>query len=145
MLSDYLSEDRILLNSDITDKYELLKALVYLQVDDLELKEKILKDAIEREAMLSTAVGNKIALPHVKSEQIKSVSIAIITLEKPIDFEASSGEPIQIAFMILSNPYEYHTHLKLISEISNKCSDLSDVEKLIKCTEKSDFINLLAE
>lgn len=50
--------------------------------------------------MSSTAVGEGIAIPHAKSEAVKSPSMAAMTVPNGVDYEAMDDEPSNLLFMI---------------------------------------------
>ena len=74
----------------------------------------ILQVLLAREAMGTTAVGDGIAIPHVRNPilvQLPVPKIALCFLSKPIDFGALDGKPVQILFTIISPTIRMHLHL----------------------------------
>jgi PTS system nitrogen regulatory IIA component len=79
---------------------------------------------LAREALASTAIGDGIAIPHVRSPIVLHVPCPQITLcflEKPIDFGALDGEPVHILFSLVSPTVRAHLHL--LSELSHALHD----------------------
>lgn len=74
----------------------------------------ILQVLLAREAMGTTAVGDGIAIPHVRNPilvQLPVPKIAICFLSQPVDFGALDGKPVQILFTIISPTIRMHLHL----------------------------------
>jgi PTS system nitrogen regulatory IIA component len=74
----------------------------------------ILQVLLAREAMGTTAVGDGIAIPHVRNPilvQLPVPKIALCFLAQPIDFGALDGKPVQILFTIISPTIRMHLHL----------------------------------
>jgi PTS system nitrogen regulatory IIA component len=74
----------------------------------------ILQVLLAREAMGTTAVGDGIAIPHVRNPilvQLPLPKIALCFLSQPIDFGALDGKPVQILFTIISPTIRMHLHL----------------------------------
>jgi PTS system nitrogen regulatory IIA component len=74
----------------------------------------ILQVLLAREAMGTTAVGDGIAIPHVRNPilvQLPVPKIALCFLAEPVDFGAVDGKPVQILFTIISPTIRMHLHL----------------------------------
>ena len=74
----------------------------------------ILQVLLAREAMGTTAVGNGIAIPHVRNPilvQLPVPKIALCFLSHPLDFGALDCKPVQILFTIISPTIRMHLHL----------------------------------
>ncbi|MGE5233531.1 MAG: PTS sugar transporter subunit IIA [Acidobacteriota bacterium] len=69
---------------------------------------------LAREALGSTAVGDGIAIPHVRNPVILHLERPMITvcfLERPVDFGALDGKPVQVLFTLTSPTVRAHLHL----------------------------------
>lgn len=69
---------------------------------------------LAREALGSTAIGDGIAIPHVRSPVILHLDRPMITvcfLEQPIDFGALDGKPVNALFTLVSPTVRAHLHL----------------------------------
>ncbi len=76
--------------------------------------EFILQVLLAREAMGTTAVGDGIAIPHVRNPilvQLPVPKVALSFLRRPVDFGALDGRPVQILFTIISPTIRMHLHL----------------------------------
>lgn len=74
---------------------------------------------LARESLGSTAIGNGIAIPHVRNPVILHVtqpSVTLCFLENPIDFKALDGKPVDTLFTLISTTTRCHLHL--LSRIS---------------------------
>src|SRR6185295_15010184 len=58
----------------------------------------ILETLLQREKLGSTGVGNGIAIPHGKLAKIDKLFGLFARLDRPIDFEALDGQPIDLIF-----------------------------------------------
>ena len=69
---------------------------------------------IARERLTSTAIGNRIAIPHPRSPGLLNVSRTSVTvcfLENPVDFQAMDGEDVEVLLLIISASLRAHLHL----------------------------------
>ncbi len=69
---------------------------------------------LAREALGSTAIGDGIAIPHVRNPVILHLERPLITLcflERPVDFGALDGRPVETLFTLISPTVRAHLHL----------------------------------
>lgn len=99
--------------------------IIYKKVTDMmnlspDIDKKNVYDALcAREKIMSTAVGNGIALPHARTSIIKDEndqSVSVVYLKEPIDMKAPDGIKVYVMFVLLTqNP---QTHLQILSTLA---------------------------
>ena len=94
---------------------EILKAVVeVLSLPEGMDRNNLFEMLWTRELMGSTAIGNGIAIPHVRNPIILHVDEPIITicfLKFPIDFKAPDHKPVSTLFIVLSPSVKMHLTL----------------------------------
>ena len=73
----------------------------------------------DREAVLSTAVGNGIALPHARAPIMRDASeqrICVVYLKNPIDMKAPDEREVFVMFVLLA--HNSQIHLKVLSSLA---------------------------
>lgn len=98
------------------DKLSVLRSVVNLMELPPQMDpEFLLQVLLAREALGTTAVGDGIAIPHVRNpillQNKPGPAISLCFLEKPIDFGALDGKPVGILFMLTSPTVKVHLHL----------------------------------
>ena len=76
--------------------------------------EFLLQILMAREALGTTAVGDGIAIPHVRNPiLLTSITPAVLLcfLERPVDFHAVDGMPVDTLFTLISPTVNMHLHL----------------------------------
>jgi PTS system nitrogen regulatory IIA component len=76
--------------------------------------EFLLQTLLAREALGSTALGNGIAIPHVRNPIVGPAgesAISLCFLKNPIDFDAVDGRPVTILFTLVTPNVKAHLHL----------------------------------
>lgn len=73
---------------------------------------------LAREALGSTGIGNGVAIPHVKSEDIKSLGIVVARSERGLDYQAIDGKPVHTLFLLLAPTAQAEQHLAALRWIS---------------------------
>ena len=82
-------------------------------------RDVLLSVLLAREALGSTAIGDGIAIPHVRNPIVLEVENPIVSLsylEEPVDFGALDGQPVRALFTLVTTTIR--THLHLLSRLS---------------------------
>jgi PTS system fructose-specific IIC component/PTS system nitrogen regulatory IIA component len=72
----------------------------------------------EREAKMSTGIGKGIAVPHGKVSSVKGVIGAVGKSKKGIDYEALDNAPVNLVFLLLTDPDDLELHLTVLKRLS---------------------------
>jgi PTS system nitrogen regulatory IIA component len=124
-LSQALEAGGIFYQLEDTNKDRALRALVrILPLPEGIDRELLLRLFLAREASASTAIGDGIAIPHVRNPIVLHVARPAITLaflSQPVDFGALDGKPVHVLFSIISPTNR--THLQLLSQLSYALHD----------------------
>ncbi|MCE9600197.1 MAG: PTS sugar transporter subunit IIA [Spirochaetia bacterium] len=127
-MNQIISEERVLfLDREFASKNELLSTLldVLLKLDGLtEHREVVLETLLEREASMSTGIGQGIAIPHCSSEFEKDVSALLCVLGKPMEYQAVDDQPIQIVILLLLPKDRFEKHIKTLAAIARQFNDV---------------------
>ena len=78
--------------------------------------EKFKNLIIEREQIVTTAIGLGFAIPHVKNNSIKDFFISIFILETSINWNSIDGEPVKVVFLI-GGPENHKQYLQILSKL----------------------------
>jgi PTS system nitrogen regulatory IIA component len=117
-----------------TNKEQALRALVQaLPLPDGVDREFLLRLFMAREASASTAIGDGIALPHVRNPIVLNVThpmISLCFLQDPIDFGALDGKPVQVLFSLICPTMR--SHLQLLSRLSYALHDAKFKETVMR-------------
>ena len=115
---DLLKADAIELNSSVKSKAEAVDKLIALhkKAGNLTDVNEYKKAILERENQGSTAIGEGIAVPHAKSNSVKTAGLSAITVSAGVDYNAPDGKPSDILFMIAA-PLDGDLHLEILSRL----------------------------
>lgn len=143
-ISEILTEQSIILNSELNDKDEIIEKLVELasRSGNITNTSKVLEEVFARENLMSTGIGNNIAIPHTKSKDINELTAAMITFSKPVNFDSLDGKKVSIVFLILSNNEELGLHIKALSKISRILHNRSFFDELLNVSKNAEVIEL---
>jgi PTS system nitrogen regulatory IIA component len=97
------------------DKGEVLRGIVEaMRLPDEVDRTYLLQVLMAREALESTAIGDGIAIPHVRNPIVLHVPkpmVMLSFLEKPVAFGALDGQPVHTLFSLVSPTVRSHLHL----------------------------------
>ncbi|WP_226476498.1 PTS IIA-like nitrogen regulatory protein PtsN [Pseudomonas sp. MWU16-30323] len=120
-LETILTPGRSLVNVPGGSKKRALEQIANLISREVpELDEQIVYEAlIAREKLGSTGFGNGIAIPHCRLRGCESPVSALLHMEKPIDFDAIDGAPVDLLFVLLVPEAATDAHLELLRQIAS--------------------------
>ena len=97
------------------DKTSVLRAMVdSLKLPDRVDRETLFQVLLTRERLGSTGVGRGVAIPHVRSPIIMTVTspmVSLFFLEHPIDFGAQDGVPVKTLFWLVCPSIHLHSYM----------------------------------
>jgi fructose-specific phosphotransferase system IIA component len=111
----------------------------------IKSKETILKAVLEREKIMTTGVGNGIAIPHCKHSDSPQFSVGLGIQTNGVDFSAIDKKPVKIIFILVGPENNPGLHIKLLSRISRLMSNEELRNQLASCKNKDEAYNLIQE
>ena len=141
-----LTKKDIRLGQEISNKEEAIRKAGEILVENGYVDSDYIPAMLEREEIVSTYMGNFIAIPHGTDEakkSIKSTGISIIQIPGGVSFaKPEDTEDKMVVFGIAGKDGE---HLELLSKIAIFCSEQENVIKLVNAATEEEVITLLSE
>jgi mannitol/fructose-specific phosphotransferase system IIA component (Ntr-type) len=146
-LSEIVSEDLILPDLKGTDVPSILDEFVEAictsgRFQDSPLLEQRLLD---REKQESTGIGNGIAIPHCKVENLQNVILAIGFSVAGVNFKAIDGKPTYYFFLVVSPSSASVLHLRTLAALSRLLRSANFLARLQQRPDKKELIALIKE
>ena len=85
--------------------------------------ENIFDAMMAREQLGSTGLGNGIAIPHCRVPLCQKIVGALVTLENPIDFDATDGKPVDILFILIVPEKKADEHVRVLAGLAELFND----------------------
>ena len=104
----------------------------------------ILEILLQREKLGSTGVGNGVAIPHGKLPKLDKVFGLFARLERPVDFEALDGQPVDLVFLLLAPEGAGADHLKALARVARLLRDPEIARKLRESRDAEALYAVLA-
>lgn len=130
-LTDLVARNAIVPALKVTAKKQALQELAAKAAELIGQPERAVYEILlQREKLGSTAVGNGIAIPHGKLAKLDHLFGLFARLERPIDFEALDGQPVDLIFLLLAPVSAGADHLKALARIARLLRDAEIAGKL---------------
>jgi mannitol/fructose-specific phosphotransferase system IIA component len=140
---EILTRDGILVKMHAKDKYEAIEMVGKILVKQGKVQASYIDAMKARENMLTTYIGNGIAIPHGVGEakdKIIESGIAVAQFSEGVEF----GEN-QKAYLVIGIAGKGDEHLNILANIASACEDEKKVKKLINSTSADEIYEMLTE
>lgn len=144
-LTDLLTLENIKIPLNSNKRDQAIQELIDLLKEHVNDSQQAFGAVMEREKIMTTGVGNGIAIPHCKHHSCPDFTIALGITEKGIDFSAIDNQDVNLVFLLLGPENNPGTHIKLLSRISRLMSDETFRKQLMETKEPAQAYNLLKE
>jgi PTS system nitrogen regulatory IIA component len=147
-VSGLLAPERIRVPLSGGDKAAVLSELLELVVRSLGLdaeREAISHAVWERERVLSTGIGDGVALPHAKYDGLDEVVVAAGVSREPVEYGALDGKPAQLFFLMLGPERAAGLQVRALSRIGRLMREGSLRRRLIAAADADEFRRLIEE
>ncbi len=145
-LSDILTEERVKIPLESVEKEKIIEEMVNLINHTLkeEDRSKILKAVLDREAVMSTGVGEEVAIPHGKTNAVKNIVAALGITKQPIDFKSLDDKPVRLVWLLVGPEDQTGPHLKALSRISRLMHNKEFRERLLQSKAPRQLLEVIS-
>ena len=145
-LYNLVSEDCVFSKLKAGSKKQALQELADKAAQSTGLDARLIFDKLlERERLGTTGVGQGIAIPHGKFEELDRIHGFFARLEAPVDFESMDDQPVDLIFVLLAPEPSGADHLKALARVSRLLRNQAMCEKLRGATGEDAIYALLTE
>lgn len=146
-LSRIIHPSLIILDLPSGGKVNILKELItpLVKLGYINEPKKYLDLLIEREQMVSTALSNGIAVPHIrnlKDNPFKDPVVVLGISKDGVNFDSLDGEKTHLFFLICSN--NDITHLKILAKINALAHNKNLVYSIVNANSIAEVISLIS-
>jgi fructose PTS system EIIBC or EIIC component len=147
LLTELLTPERIKIPLESRSKDDLLVELVTILDGSPGFGDRaeVLSAVREREAVLSTGIGNGVAIPHGKTSAVSGLALAAGVTPEAVDFDALDGRPVQLFFLLVGSESAAGQHVKALSRISRMLRNDELRERLMRADSAESFYAVVEE
>ena len=143
-LKKYLKEENVFVTKGPT-KAEVLKESAAVCAESTGLDGKTLLDAINhREKLMSTGIGQGLAVPHVRLAGIKHPALTVAICPDGIkDYISMDTKPVTIVVLIAAPLGQHETYIRLLSSLVEVLNQPELREKVLTAETPQDAYQIL--
>ncbi len=124
---------------------ELLAAAMAAGAFPAKAQKGLQKRLADREAIGSTGLGNSVAVPHVKGDDVAKTTLVLARCRKGIEWQAIDGRPVHLIFLLVSPASEPENHLLCLRWIATLARNADFRRFLVDAKDDGAMRDLLRE
>jgi PTS system nitrogen regulatory IIA component len=130
-LTDLVAPNAVVPALKVNNKKQAIQELAAKAAKLTDQNERmIFETLLQREKLGSTGIGNGIAIPHGKLAKIERLFGLFARLDRPVDFDALDGQPVDLVFLLLAPEGAGADHLKALARVARLLRDRDIARKL---------------
>lgn len=144
-LKKVLSPDTVWVDLKADTKEGIIEEMVdrLVAAGKITDREGVLNAIMERENKMSTGMQNGVAIPHGKTDAVKSLVAAVGLQKAGVNFDSMDGLPCTIFIMTLSPVKRTGPHMQFLAEVSRLISQPAERDKLLAARTHAEIYELL--
>jgi mannitol PTS system EIIA component len=142
-MSEILTPETIELKASLNSQEEAIRWAGKLLVENGHVEKRYIDSMLEHEKLVSTFVGNAVAIPHGTGESKQWVTrsgLSIITVPEGVNY--GDGNVVRLVVGIAGKGDE---HLEMLSKVATVCVKEDNVEQIVRAETKEELLAFFEE
>lgn len=137
-INELINPGRIACKLEVNSKKRALESLSALLAETIAAptNHQIFEKLLEREKLGSTGVGQGVAIPHCRIQDLDHILVAFASLQHGIDFDALDHKPVDLILAILVPEACTESHLKVLASAAQMFSDTQFCD-ILRCANSA--------
>ena len=131
VIADLLGDSKVKVIKEMT---QCLKKNNFIKSD-----QALFETLMEREKLGSTGIGENVAIPHGKSDEVTQIITVLARSKKGVEFESLDQKPVHFVCMVIAPAHSTGQHLKVLARVSRIFKNQGIREEILEA-ENSDTI-----
>ena len=131
VIADLLGDNKVEVIKEMT---QCLKKNNFIKND-----QALFETLMEREKLGSTGIGENVAIPHGKSDEVTQIITVLARSKKGVEFESLDQKPVHFVCMVIAPAHSTGQHLKVLARVSRIFKNQGIREEILEA-ENSDTI-----
>jgi len=140
-IDEILKKESVIADLLGNNKVEVIKEMTQCLKKNNFIKndQALFETLMEREKLGSTGIGENVAIPHGKSDEISKIITVLARSKNGVEFESLDQKPVHFVCMVIAPTSSTGQHLKVLARISRIFKNQGLREEILKA-ESSDAI-----
>lgn len=147
LLTDLLAPSRVVLPLRGSTKPAVMRELLAAALPEAATADldAVMDALLARESVLSTGIGDGVAIPHAKTSHVDSLLMAAGVARAAVDFDALDGAPADLFFMLLGPETAATEHVKTLGRLARVLRKPGLLDALRDAPDATAFVRTIAE
>lgn len=139
------SADLMLCGLEAPDRASVIAAMArqLAKVDPAVDGGQIQEVALAREGIESTGIGDRVALPHARTDAVRSTRLCIATLASPVEWQSYDEHPVEAVFLILGSRRAPAQQLRVLADVSGLVRQEGFVDALLGASDAQSMMDVV--
>ena len=140
-IDEILKKESVIANLLGNNKIDVIKEMTQCLKKNNYIKDDqaLFETLMEREKLGSTGIGENVAIPHGKSDEVAQIITVLARSKKGVEFESLDQKPVHFVCMVIAPAHSTGQHLKVLARVSRIFKNQGIREEILKA-ENSDTI-----
>jgi len=146
LLTALLPPERIRVPLGSHSRHALFRELLELALPDADpaTLDAAFQGVLSREAEMSTAIGDGLAVPHGRTDVIDGVRMSAGIVEGVEDYQAPDGVPVRLCVLVVTSEAAAGIHLKVLGRLARLMRNDALKEALFEAPDVAAFAAVLS-
>ncbi len=146
-LHELLDSDSIVMSLESKTKDDVLEEMVDVldSTGKIGGSETVLKAIVDRERIMTTGIGNGVAVPHCKTSAVDRLVAALGISREGIDFQAPDGQPAHLIFILVAEENNPGPHVRALARLAKLLSSKGVRDALLAARSPEDLLHIVKE
>ncbi|MGB3341949.1 MAG: PTS sugar transporter subunit IIA [bacterium] len=140
MLAEYLNKNKILFDISAANYQQAIESLLQFSEADTS---HVIEQIMERESIMSTALGKGVALPRIVLDNQRKTEVIMGIVQKGLKFKSFDLVPIKIIILHLFAKNDDHT--AILAHTLRLMNDDNLKNEIINCRNAENVIDVIKE
>jgi len=141
-LDEILKKESVIADLAGQNKIDVIKEMAQCLKENNFIKndQVLFNTLMEREKLGSTGIGENVAIPHGKSDEVTQIITVLARSKNGVEFESLDQKPVHFICMVIAPANSTGQHLKALARISRLFKNQGLRQEILKA-ETSDAIH----
>ena len=146
-IDEILKKESVIADIAGKNKLDVIKEMTerLKQNDTIKNDQALYATLMEREKLGSTGIGENVAIPHGKSNELTQIIIVFARSLNGVDFESLDQKPVHFICMVIAPAHSTGLHLKALARISRLFKNQTLREGILKAEDSNAIYSILLE
>jgi nitrogen PTS system EIIA component len=146
-IDEILKKESVIADLVGKNKLEVIKEMTECLKRNNTIKDDqaLFATLMEREKLGSTGIGENVAIPHGKSDELTQIITVFARSLGGVDFESLDQKPVHFVCMVIAPAHSTGQHLKALARISRLFKNQALREGILKAEDTNAIYSILLE